>query len=139
MGIDPYFDDNLVVTCHYLQDLQYDATKQRITYTPLKVDATVGKTVQVKVTLKKIDKVTGTEVASSYKVKTGFAGRITDIQYVGIPNLSIKFRAGSGTIQGGVVATATTDAYRVYSVNLPAGIYTEEFSAPGLCNFFHDR
>lgn len=76
-------------------------------------------------------KVTGTEVASSYEVKTGFAGRITDIKYVGVPNLSIKFRAGSGTTQGEVVATATTDAYVSYSVNLPTGVYTGEFSAPG--------
>ncbi|MBD8035772.1 S-layer homology domain-containing protein [Solibacillus sp. A46] len=121
-----YIDGNEVV----LQGLEYDANKQRITFTPLNVAENAGKTVEVKVTSKNA-KVTGVNLASSYEVKTGFAGRITDIQYVGIPNLSIKFRAGSGTTQGEVVATATTDAYGYYSINLPAGVYTGEFSAPG--------
>ena len=113
-----------------LNNLSYEANKQRFTYSPVTLVGNIGKTVEVTVTPKH-DKLSTAAVTSSFEVATGFNGRITDIQGAGIPNLTIKFRAGSGTTTGEVVAEATTDAYGYYTVNVPEGIYTGEFSAPG--------
>ncbi|MER1984407.1 MAG: S-layer homology domain-containing protein [Solibacillus sp.] len=113
-----------------LRGLYYDANKEQLKFKSIELEGNIGKTVEITVTPKH-EKLSTAAVKSSFVMSTGFGGRITDIQNAGIPNLEIKFRAGSGTTVGDVVATATTDAYGYYTVNVPAGVYTGEFSAPG--------
>ncbi|MER2108659.1 MAG: S-layer homology domain-containing protein [Solibacillus sp.] len=113
-----------------LRGLYYDANKEQLKFKSIELEGNIGKTVEITVTPKH-EKLSTAAVKSSFVMSTGFGGRITDIQNAGIPNLEIKFRAGSGTTAGDVVATATTDAYGYYTVNVPAGVYTGEFSAPG--------
>lgn len=113
-----------------LEGLQYNKNRQRITFNPIELTNNVGKTVEVTVTPNS-EKITGETKTTSYVIETGFAGRITDIQGVGIPNLTIQFREGVGNRDGEVVGTATTDEYGYYAVNLPAGQYTGEFTSPG--------
>lgn len=113
-----------------LNGLYFDANKQRFTFEPIALTGNIGKTVEVTVTPKH-EKLSAAAVASSYTVATGFSGRITDIQGVGIPNLAINFYAGETGISGSVVKTVKTDAYGYYTVDVPAGAYVGEFSAPG--------
>ncbi len=46
----------------------------------------------------------------------------------GIPNVTLKFRAGINARTGSILATTTTDATGAYQVNLNAGNYTAEAS-----------
>lgn len=113
-----------------LNNLHFDANKQRFTFDSIPLTNNLDKTLEVTVAPNS-EKVTGEAETTSFVINTGFAGRITDIQGVGIPNLRIHFRAGAGSTSGEVVETATTDEYGYYSVDLPTGIYTGEFSAQG--------
>ncbi len=113
-----------------LQNLEYDTNRQQFTFDPIQFDDNLDKTVNITVTPNSA-KLTGQAKTASFVIATGFGGRITDIQGVGIPNLTIHFRKGIGTRDGEVVATATTDKYGYYNVNVAAGTYTGEISSPG--------
>ena len=114
-----------------LQNVSYNANQKRFTFNPIALTGdNLGKTVEITVASNS-NKVTGDPKTASYEIQTGFAGRITDVQGVGVQGLTIKFREGTGTQEGEVVGEATTDRYGYYSVNLPAGTYTGEFSGPG--------
>nr|WP_198044826.1 S-layer homology domain-containing protein [Lysinibacillus timonensis] len=113
-----------------LNGLYYNANQQRYNFDIIDIVDNIGEIVEITVTPLS-GKVTGEAKTASFEVQTGFSGRITDIQRVGIPNLEIQFRAGIGSTEGEVVGTATTDRYGYYSINLPAGTYTGEFTSPG--------
>lgn len=115
-----------------LQNVNYNANLQRLTYSPIPLSGNIGKTAEITVQPSQGNTVVRGEVkTASFEVGTGFAGRITDIQGVGTANLNIKFRQGTGTQEGTIVGETTTDRHGYYSINLPAGTYTGEFSGPG--------
>ncbi|MCM3162607.1 hypothetical protein [Metabacillus litoralis] len=115
-----------------LQNLSYNPSRNRFTYTPVPLTDNLQKELVIKVKpAEGSTKVTGEEVSSTVEINSGFSGRITDIANVGIEGMTIKFREGTGTQEGEVVAEATTDKYGYYSVNLPSGSYTGEFSKQG--------
>ncbi|WP_078431825.1 FIVAR domain-containing protein [Metabacillus halosaccharovorans] len=115
-----------------LQNLEYNSNRNRFTFTPVLLTENLDKELVIKVKpAESSTKVTGQEISSTVEIGTGFSGRITDIANVGIEGMTIKFREGTGTTEGEVVAEVTTDKFGYYSVNLPSGNYTGEFSKQG--------
>ncbi|MER2106939.1 MAG: S-layer homology domain-containing protein [Solibacillus sp.] len=114
----------------FLSNLQYDAAKKRFTFRPLDVQQYKDQVIEIRLTPKH-EKLSRETVIAAYTVSTGFGGRITDIYGIGIPNLTIRFREGAGVTSGDVVAVAITDDYGYYTVNVPEGVYTGEFTSKG--------
>ncbi|PIC63503.1 hypothetical protein CSV79_11530 [Sporosarcina sp. P13] len=109
-----------------LNNVSYDSNQNRFTFNPIALIGNEGKQVEIAVTPAVGSKVTGTVKTASYLISTGFGGRITDVQEVGMANATLTFKANNQ-----VVGTATTDRHGYYSVNLPAGTYQGEISGPG--------
>lgn len=117
-----------------LSGLGYNANTRTITFNPLSLDEnTAGKTLKVTVEpSQNTEKLTGEAVSGEIAVQTGFSGRITDVQGVGIANVQINFRAGANSREGEVVATATTDTNGYYTVYVDPGQYTGEITGQGI-------
>jgi hypothetical protein len=114
-----------------LQNLNYDANDQRLTFDPVALEGNVGKVLQVTITPAS-DKVTGSAQSDQVTVKNGFSGRITDVQGVGISGVTIKFRQGADSRDGDVVGTVVTDDEGYYTAYLAPGQYTGEMSGTGI-------
>ncbi len=116
-----------------LGNIQYDPTKQRITYDPIPLtDGYLNKEVEITVApAEGTEKLEGAPQTAKVKLTTGFEGYITDIYGVGVEGLTIKFRKGSNARAGDVVKEVTTDKYGYYSVSLEPGMYTGEISGQG--------
>lgn len=115
-----------------LQNLRYNVNTRRFTFMPIEAaKLNQGKTLKVTVGPNS-DKLTGTVQIGEVALKTGFSGRITDIQRVGIAGITIKFRAGANAKEGDVVATAITDANGYYTVAVEPGEYTGELVGDGI-------
>ncbi|MGF2617983.1 hypothetical protein FZC84_22075 [Rossellomorea vietnamensis] len=115
-----------------LTNLQFSASKNRITFDPITLTNNLGKELTVSVAPSEASsKLTGELQTATMTLDYGFSGRITDVQGNSISNMRILFREGSSSQVGEVVAEAVTDRYGYYSVNVAPGEYTGEFSAPG--------
>lgn len=116
-----------------LDNLAYDASLQRFTFSPVALEGNMGKTLKVNIEpASDSTKLTGQGTIAETTIDSGFSGRITDIAGVGVEGAVIKFRQGLNNQDGEVVETASTDQNGFYSINLPAGEYTGEISGPGL-------
>lgn len=119
-----------------LQNLRYDSAKKRFTYTPLDLTGNIGKELEITVapaetTTGDSIKVIGEPQKTTVTIKNGFAGRITDIQGLGVEGARLKFRKGSGTTEGEIVGEAITNKYGYYSIALEPGTYTGELVKQG--------
>ncbi|WP_042350897.1 hypothetical protein [Bacillus massiliigorillae] len=116
-----------------LDDLQYVPTYRMFFFKPIKITSSnIGKTVTVTVTPKPVSidgtnvtRVIGHSVQGSFKVATGFSGRITDIYGKGISNLRLSFTSNSDQ------ADAVTDANGYYFVYTAPGVYNGTIKGSG--------
>lgn len=112
-----------------LSNLQYHTNQSRFTFDPIALTGNMNKQVEITVTPVAGLKISGDVQTAAYTIATGFGGRLTDVQGVGMSNATIRFSANTGNPT--VLATATTDRHGYYAVNLPAGTYIGEVSGPG--------
>ncbi|WNS75218.1 hypothetical protein RRV45_20465 [Bacillus sp. DTU_2020_1000418_1_SI_GHA_SEK_038] len=112
-----------------LDHLEYNSNHKRLTYTIPNFAENIGKTLTVTVApANESTKLSGNAVTASTQIKHGFAGRITDVSYVGVADAVIKFRNGFDNREGTIVAEAVTDQYGYYQVYVEPGQYTGEIS-----------
>lgn len=112
-----------------LSNLNFNEKHNRLTFDRVPLANNIGKHFEVTVSPKNgSTKVSDEAKSFDVEVKQGFEGRITDISKIGMSGVTIKFRAGVNTREGQVVGTAITNKYGYYSISLPAGTYTGEFS-----------
>ncbi|MFZ5968860.1 MAG: S-layer homology domain-containing protein [Bacillota bacterium] len=115
-----------------LQNLLFNGSHNRITFTPVALQGNIGKTFEVTVApAEDSTKIGGTAKTDAVTVNYGFEGRITDIYGVGVEGMQIKFREGATTTEGTVIATATTGKFGYYSINLEPGMYCGELVKDG--------
>lgn len=108
-----------------LQNLRFNSKGNRFDYMPLPVQQFAGKQVKIKVTPK--NNIGGAPITASYTVGTGFGGKITDIQNVGMANATLTFKNAQGQVAG----TTVTDRNGYYAIQLPPGVYQGEISGAG--------
>jgi len=108
-----------------LYDLSYHVNERRFTYEPFSIVDYAGQVVEITVHPK--NKVSGVSLVSSYVIGTGFGGKITDIQGVGLANATLTFKNAQDQVAG----TTVTDRNGYYTIQLPAGVYQGEISGAG--------
>ncbi|MEA4805963.1 Ig-like domain-containing protein [Acetobacterium wieringae] len=120
-----------------LSNLQYNANQRRFTFDPVSLSGNLNK--ELKVTVKPATattKLTGEPQTDAITVRSGFSGRVTDVQSVGVAAVTLSFRAGADPGVGDIIATAVTDADGYYSVFLEPGDYVATVTSNGFVTTF---
>lgn len=122
--------DATVTETVYLENVQFDASTNQISFKPLSLDEHYGETLSVKVSAAQASSKFNGSKTGSLELE-GFSGVIRDVNNNPVPDMTINFRRGTGNTSGLIAGSVITDENGHYTIYLPAGSYWGELAKPG--------